>query len=413
MTPRRLTAVDAQMLWLSAASPNDQFLLYGFGAPVDPTVALTAVRDNAARCAALTVRVRDRGPWRYPVWERCGVSADRFAVHDATTWADVLAAVAALTHHQVDAQARPWRLHAFPRVHGVPGVDVGSVAMLQISHALADGGRASALAARLFGRPGPLEAVRPLPVHGFVHRSAAAAVAHRRLVRDVDAGLVPPSAAPYPLQRSNTRPAGPVHLRTVVRRRDQLSRPTVTVGALSAISAALATHLRACGDDAERLGAEIPMAKPGERRANNHFGNVGIGLYPQLPSQLRTQAIARDLLRRRRRVSHPAMAAQDAAFAAVPAALLRWGMGQFDPDQRSPVVAGNTVVSSVNRGRADLSFGGAPVVLTAGFPALSPMMGVTHGVHGIGGTVAISVHAAESAIGDVDAYVERLAGGLG
>jgi hypothetical protein len=71
-------------------------------------------------------------------------------------------------------------------------------------------------------------------------------------------------------------------------------------------------------------------------------------------------------------------------------------------------VAGNTVVSSVNRGAADLSFGDARVVLTAGYPALSPMMGLTHGVHGIGDTVAISVHAAESAIGDIDAYLELL-----
>jgi hypothetical protein len=29
-------------------------------------------------------------------------------------------------------------------------------------------------------------------------------------------------------------------------------------------------------------------------------------------------------------------------------------------------------------------------------------------VHGIGDTVAISVHAAESAIGDIDAYLARL-----
>ena len=40
------------------------------------------------------------------------------------------------------------------------------------------------------------------------------------------------------------------------------------------------------------------------------------------------------------------------------------------------------------------------------------MMGLTHGVHGIGDTIAISVHAAESAMGDVDAYVDRLDGSL-
>ena len=94
--------------------------------------------------------------------------------------------------------------------------------------------------------------------------------------------------------------------------------------------------------------------------------------------------------------------------AAVPAPLLRWGVAQFDPDARSPTATGNTVVSSVNRGAADLHFGDAPVVVTAGYPGLSPMMGLTHGVHGIGDTIAVSVHAAESAIGDVDAYVDRL-----
>mgnify|MGYP000397968770 CR=1 FL=1 len=49
------------------------------------------------------------------------------------------------------------------------------------------------------------------------------------------------------------------------------------------------------------------------------------------------------------------------------------------------------------------------VLFTTGFPGLSPMMGLTHGVHGLGDTVAVSVHAAESAVDDVDAYVERLA----
>ncbi|PQM49568.1 hypothetical protein C1Y40_00219 [Mycobacterium talmoniae] len=66
------------------------------------------------------------------------------------------------------------------------------------------------------------------------------------------------------------------------------------------------------------------------------------------------------------------------------------------------------MVSSVHRGAADLRFGDAPVLWTAGYPALSPAMGLTHGVHGIGDTVAISVHAAESTIGDIDDYLRRL-----
>ncbi|CQD17735.1 hypothetical protein BN970_03833 [Mycolicibacterium conceptionense] len=176
----------------------------------------------------------------------------------------------------------------------------------------------------------------------------------------------------------------------------------MTIGVLAAISSALAAHLREFGDDTAELGAEVPMAKPGERRAHNHFGNVGIGLYPELAGAERFTRIAADFADRRRR-----------AYAATPAPLLRWGVAQFDPTVRAPAVTGNTVVSSVNRGAADLRFGSAGVVVTAGYPSLSLMMGLTHGVHGIGETVAVSVHAAESAVGDIDAYVARLDAALG
>jgi WS/DGAT C-terminal domain len=144
------------------------------------------------------------------------------------------------------------------------------------------------------------------------------------------------------------------------------------------------------------------------RQAHNHFHNVTVGLYPDLSREARIERIVADLATARRRSEHPAARAADRAFAAVPAPLLRWGVGQFDPNVRPTQVSGNTVVSSVYRGPGDLHFGDAPVLLTAGYPALSPAMGLTHGVHGIGDTIAISVHAAESAIGDIDDYLQRL-----
>ena len=106
------------------------------------------------------------------------------------------------------------------------------------------------------------------------------------------------------------------------------------------------------------------------------------------------------------------MLASAAAFAAMPAPLLRWGVGKFDPTARASAVTGNTVVSSVNRGEADLSFGGRRVLFTAGYPALSPMMSLTHGVHGIGDVVAVSVHA-DPGVVDVENYLDRLAAALG
>ncbi|GAB5006041.1 hypothetical protein JHV666_49840 [Mycobacterium avium subsp. hominissuis] len=55
-----------------------------------------------------------------------------------------------------------------------------------------------------------------------------------------------------------------------------------------------------------------------------------------------------------------------------------------------------------------MSFGGARVVLTAGYPALSPVMGLTHGVHADRDGVPDAVHAAASAVPDVDAYLALL-----
>jgi hypothetical protein len=83
---------------------------------------------------------------------------------------------------------------------------------------------------------------------------------------------------------------------------------------------------------------------------------------------------------------------------------------------RLAAVTGNTVVSSVNCGLADFAFGGAPVTVAAAFAGLSPMMGLTHVVVGVGDTVAIGVHAADSALGGpdgLDAYAARLEAAFG
>ena len=419
MTVRRLSAVDAQTYWMSAKIPNDTVLLYGFaGVPADLEQVLEQIAARARGCPDLTVRIDDGGRLTYPAWAHRDVDRSMYAVHDLEdrTWQACLAAARELTADPLDATVASWRLHVFTDVEGVPNASgIGTVAVLQISHALGGGGRTSMPAAIMFGRPNGVvpgidaspAGLFTLPILGF-----RAARAHRQMVEDTDAGRVPPQADLRPVLRTNARPAGARQLRTVVRTRSDLSGPTVTVAALSAVSVALADHLRALGDDPSFLGAEVPMAKPPPRLAYNHFGNVGVGLYPELAEAERCARIAADLDARRRRAAHPAMRMADLAFAATPAPLLRWGMDRFDPDVRVSKVTGNTVVSSVNFGAMDFSFGGAPVTVASAFPGLSPMMGLTHAVCGIGDTIAISVHAAESAIVDIDSYVERLAAAL-
>jgi hypothetical protein len=422
MTVRRLVPIDAQTFWLAAKIPNDTFLVYGFdGVAAELERTLEHVADRARGCQDLCVRIDDGGSWSYPAWVRRGVDRSQFVVHDLAdrTWAGCLLAIGALITDQLDATESAWRLHVFTGVDGVPGSDgPGTVVVLQISHALGGGGRTSAHAAVMFGRsPAAIPAISPPPV-GPITLSLAgfrAARAHRRLVADIESGTVPAQAGLRPLLRTNARPSGPRGLRTVVRRRGDLFGSTVTVAALCAASAALSDQLRELGDDPSSLGAEVPMAKPPPRLAYNHFGNVGVGLYPELPATARMTAIADDLAARRLRAAHPAMVASDLAFAATPAALLRWGMGRFDPDVRPAEVTGNTVVSSVNCGATDFAFGGAPVTMATAFAGLSPMMGLTHVVVGVGDTVTVGVHAAESALGGpggLDAYVARLEAAL-
>jgi hypothetical protein len=410
MAVHRMTAVDAQFYWMSAKVPNDQFLVYAFdGEPGSLSRAIDEVRSRARACPDLTMRVRDGCVLTYPEWVPASDESAQVVVHELAdaSWDGCLDTVLGLADKQLDVSRMPWRLHVFTGVCGIPtGGLPGTVAVMQIGHALADGTRAAVLAGWLFGRAAPVPRVFP-PSAGCLlpWRAVDAARTHRKLVSDIRDGRLVPPPKPRPPLSTNARPAGARRMRALVRHRGQLRGRTVTVSVLTAVSAALAEHL---GGQADQLAAEVPIAKPWARQANNHFSNVTVGLYPQLSGKTREQQIAADLADGRRRAAHPAARAGDRAFAAVPAPLLRWGVTQFDADARLPQVSGNTAVSSVNRGPADLHFGGAPVLLTAGYPALSPVMGLTHGVHGIGETVVISVHAAESAIGDIDGYLHRL-----
>ena len=334
--PNRMTAIDAQFYWMSAKIPSDEFLLYAFdGLPTDFERAVDEVRSRAQDCGALTVRVEDGSPLTYPCWVPTTVEADRIVRHhlDDDSWQGCLDAVGRLFDDQLDIRRAPWRMHLFAPVHGIRGQH-------RPGH-----GRGPAVRARAVRRsacvgawpPGCSAARLRCPTwcptsSGFLPwRAFDAARAHRKLVRDTRAGLLPPAIGPQPALSTNTHPTGARSVRTLVRHRSQLSGPTATVAVLAAVSGALSGHL---GDVAASLVAEVTMAKPGVPHAHNHFANVTVGLYPDLDRQAGCKRIAADLADARRRSEHPAFRAADRAFAAMPAPLLRWGVSLFDPEVR-------------------------------------------------------------------------------
>ncbi|MET0317862.1 MAG: WS/DGAT domain-containing protein, partial [Rhodococcus fascians] len=184
---------------------------------------------------------------------------------------------------------------------------------------------------------------------------------------------------------------------------------TVTVATLTAISVALSDYLNTRG----QLGAEVTVAFDRQTGARNNFRNVGVDLHTdERDLRIRALAIAASLDERKRRNRHPASHAQGAVTAALPAPMLRAEIARYPLDTAPPTMSGNTVVSSVNRGAADLRLGGGSVRFTAGFPALSPFMALTHGVHGIGDTVTVSITAGMRVLPDIDRYEELLRGAL-
>jgi hypothetical protein len=369
--PSRMTPVDAMWYWFATKFPTDQFLVYAFAGRADVDAAVAEVLDRANASVDLKLRIAPRRwDFTFPHWRIGDVETDQVVVHTLPepTWPAFLQALTRLIDDQLDPRSATWRLHVYSGLSQVPATPGEStVVVVQMAHPLGDGMRSSALAGYLFGRDKPMLETGRRRTGGLAARMMERTAQQRRLARDVDAGRIPPTGGLVPALSTNYIPTGARQLRTLTMPESAIAAPTITIGVLAAISEALSGYLSARGEDASRLTAEVLMAKAGTRYAHNHFDAVGIGLHPAASRGERIRLIAQELQACRIHREHPAVAA------------------------------------------GELQFGGCPVTLTCGFPALSSVLGLTHGVHGIGDTIAISVNTTSSIVGDFDEYIDRLA----
>ncbi|MEU1985162.1 wax ester/triacylglycerol synthase domain-containing protein [Nocardia sp. NPDC019395] len=464
-----LAAPDATLYWLSRRTRNDQFLLYCFAESAREDAELRAeILDRCAAIPELRVRLYDDPTGlAYPMWTAAEPESAQILRHRLTgpCWPELLAALGRLAGTGVDATKYPWLLHIFRGIRDSPVSDQRvTVVVLQISHALVDGRGASRIARALFTEPalstrGPLRAADepasraggPEPLAGGAALSAATARIARlgpgargtSLVRSLRAaallpvgmartlrrgigaarargeldaltaaGRVPPPGSGYPPGPLN----GPVEVaghavRMLVCPADEFRVPglSVTVVGLTAVSIAIERYLRDRGADVTRLGAQVPMALPPRPGVRNNYRSLGVDLGAgKCDPRRRAATIAAELAARRERARHPLLDAQDAVDAVVPPLLLRRDVRDYPIHAVPEQITGHTVVSSVNRGPADLTFGGAPVRFTGGFPALGAVMHLTHGIHGLGETVTLSLHADPAAVPDPDTYAGYL-----
>ena len=439
---QRMSAADVVPYWMAPIIPNDQFVVYLFAhdRPGDAAQLAAWIATRAAAVADLRLRVLDI-PFTLdrPYWVHADILPRQFVVVDAAlTWEDCLATLADRMAEQLDSTEMAWRVHLFAHVSGVPGTGAsgdevpndsaddrgGVVVALQFSHALGDGRRTAAIARELFGQVTPLPATSAYPIRALPDsalRVAGAVVGAARLPAQfasmIARGFVawqryraspPQQSGGVPLSRLNRAPGAGRTLRTLTVEREALRIGDlgVTVGALVAISLALPTFL---ADPEGGVVVELTVARSPKKSVRNNFRNVGVDLHVDEPDLAqRARLIAAEIDTARRADDDPARVASRAATAATPAALTRWGIGHFDPTVVPERITGVTVVSSVNRGTGDLALDGRPVLATTGFPALSPVQGLTHGVHGIADRVTISVTTSPEIAPDVDDYVTLL-----
>ncbi|MFI5715078.1 wax ester/triacylglycerol synthase domain-containing protein [Nocardia sp. NPDC051750] len=443
-----LSAPDATMYWLSRRTRNDQFLLYCFAESTrDDSELRTEILDRCAGIPELRVRLRDDPTGlTYPAWIPAEPDPAQVVRHQlaAPSWPELLAAVGRSAGTGVDATQYPWLLHIFRGICDSPAPDAQvTVVVLQISHALVDGRGAARIARALFTQPvrsagdlaaegaatgrmaraaapaaaSPLRslgaaAALPVGMVRTVRRGIGAARARRELDALTAAGRVPRPGGGYPSGPLN-RPAEVTghSVQMLVWPASEFRVPglTVTVVGLTAVSIAVERYLRSRGAEVTRLGAQVPMALPPRPGIRNNYRSLGVDLGAGERDPLRrAAAIATELAARRERAGHPLLAAQDSVTAVLPPLLLRRDVHSYPIDTVPEQITGHTVVSSVNRGPADLAFGGAPVRFTGGFPALGAVMHLTHGIHGLGETVTLSVHADPGVVPDLDTYAGHL-----
>ncbi|MFI6043318.1 WS/DGAT domain-containing protein [Nocardia sp. NPDC051321] len=491
-----MAAQDATMYWLSARTRNDLFLLYCFADAGLPAADLRAfVAERSAGIADLRVRARAvPGDLDYPSWVPCDFTPDQFIEHPLPepNWAHLQAALGEVLDTGVAAAARPWRLHVFRGIVDAPSPGHGEpvlVAVLQISHALADGRRAAEIARALFAEAGPGEEATsvggasrsgrlarastlatvvtwarsvgaelggfgptaslqdsvpgllrvpirsatsapiaavlalprmPIQLARTVFRGYQAFRAQQELAELTTSGKLPSPGPDFPpsLVNQAATEANSAHaVRMMVCDTAALRAPgrTVTVVVLTAVSLALARYLDGRGAAVRRLGAQVPMALSDTAMANarNNYRSLSVDLCVDEPDlRLRADKIAAAMADRRVRARHPLLTAQDRVTAVVPAPLLRRDIARYPLTTVPDAITGHTVVSSVHRGPADLSFGGGRVHFTGGFPAIGSVMRLTHGVHGLGETVTISLHADTATVPDLDAYSALLRAAL-
>ncbi|MFC7446973.1 wax ester/triacylglycerol synthase domain-containing protein [Rhodococcus daqingensis] len=368
--------------------------------------------------------------------------------HEGSEWDEVCTVLAATLVQPMDGARPLWELHVFTDVRGIEGVEgAATVAALKTHHAIADGMLSAQLGRHLFGSspatpddPHPVAPREPLP-SGFellvrAVRSAPGALnrlvsglpgvrsAQRELALRCEQGQYTSPVAERPRTVFN-RPLGPdrvfglavfplAELRAM---KAELGDVTINDLALAVIGGAMRKYLDEAGESPDgSLAAGVPMSTRAARHqvSRNQFVTMAVDLHTDIVNPVeRARAIHRSALDERARKSSPESIRSDEFVQVIPGFAIRaglWMLGRLPARERATVGWGNTLITNVPKGAADLKLCDSSVAVTFSLCALVGPSGLGHWVDSVGDILTINVTADPRQLRDDDRYVELLRG---
>ncbi|WP_039800781.1 wax ester/triacylglycerol synthase domain-containing protein [Nocardia araoensis] len=353
-------------------------------------------------------------------------------------WAGCLDRIGRILEQPLDARDSAWRLHLFPGVTGIPGLDgAGTVVLMHVSHALMAGPAMTSLSEALFAAaptPVRIEGIGPAARRLRVRLGAAAVsgvlkwpfqvlrfnigvwIENRRIVREGDDGG--PTTSPRSRTVLNQRIGRRRAVRTISMELPAVRVPgvTVTAAGLAAISRAMQRHLEkqdaGCPDD---LAAYVTIAVPDAPVMGvNHVGADVVDLFPEeVDLAGRARAVDATLRVRRRSASSRRELTRLALVDRLPSRIYRAVYGTLPSAEGGVPVPAHTILTSIRcEPDAEWSLLGAPFRFAGMLPPVFPDIASAHSFVGVGDSFTVSVACDPEIFPDLDGYCDLLAESL-
>ncbi|WP_329412051.1 WS/DGAT domain-containing protein [Nocardia vinacea] len=438
MYEAQLVANDAAYYYLARSGRGTDWPMWWVFDNGDTPLTAADIADHFGARAELLEPLRRRiqevpGGLGHPLWVVDDSPIDAHIVTHAAAqldWAQCQDEMGRVLEQPLDARVSAWQLHVFSNVTGIATPSgVGTVVLMQVSHALMAGPAMTSLSEALFAavplriegqgpvtrRPRPvlaavLGALRwPLQALRFNVRVRGEM---RRIARENDDSG--PNVPPVTSTRLNRRIGPGRAMRTIPLELRDVRAPGITVTAvgLTAISHAMQRYLeKRDGTCPADLAVLVTVAVPDAPVMGvNNVGADAVALAAAEPDlAARARAVDATLRARRHSPSGRRELNRLALIDLLPSRTYRARFGTLAPADPDAPAHAHTILTSIRcEPAAEWSLSGKAFRFAGMLPPVYPEIGLAHSFVGAGDSFTVSVACDPAIVPDLDDYCDLL-----